>query len=721
MSTDAATDVHDTTLTVIGVCHHDCPDSCVWEVTVDPTPATGPVAVRLRGKESHPFTRGELCPKVNPLLDRVYHPDRVLHPLLRSGPKGSGEFRRASWDEALSTIAANLQRVIADEGADAVLLFGYAGNQGVLQCAAMSERFFARMGSAQLTGGLCGNTASAGIAATNGNGIGFDPEDLRHARVILLWSTNTLVTNRHLWPFVDEARANGATIVCIDPLRTRTADAADWHVQPLPGTDGALALGMMNVLIDRGLIDHDFVRDHADGYDELAARAAEWTPERTGAVCGLDADDVVRLAVLYGSNRPAAIRVLIGMEHREHGAMAYRNIACLPVLVGAWRDLGGGLIRSTGPLFEQVLPGATIYRPDLARGRRRGVEMGKLGEALLQPPGPDHVSALFVYNSNPAVIAPNQAAVMSGLARDDLFTVVLEQFVTDTARHADVILPATTQIEHLDLMAPWGHLYLSLNRPAIAPLGESAPNTEIFRRLAAAMGYTDQALRDSDEQMLIDILEAADHPFMDGITFDRLLDQSSIRLTVPAAWRPYADGGFATRSGRAELASPSLAARGFDRVPTWEPASESLHGDQALRARFPLACLTVKRHQRFLNSSHSMLAKHTEGEGEPLAEMHADDASARDITDGDQVRVYNDRGSITVRVQVTDRVRPSVMTVSFGWGLAASGGVGCNVLTNDRSTDMSGGTAFHDTLVEVERLGPGGSKRPSSEPSHTGR
>ncbi len=689
---------------VTGVCHHDCPDSCVWEVTVDADAPGGPRAVKLRGKESHPFTRGELCPKVNPFLDRVYHPDRVLHPMIRTGPKGDGEFTRVSWDDALAEIAGRLEHVIDTEGPAAILPYGYAGNQGLLQCAAMSERLFNRMGASRIAGGLCGNTANAGIVATIGSGVGIDPEDLRHAKVILLWSTNTLITNRHLWPFITEARSNGATVVCIDPLRTRTAASVDWHVQPLPGTDAALALGMMHVLIERGLVDDDFVRDHTTGFDELAERVAAWTPQRTGEVCGLAAADIVRLATLYGSDRPAAIRVQIGMEHREHGAMAYRNIACLPALTGAWRDLGGGMVRSTGPLFEEVLSGHAIYRPDLRSHPRRGVQMGRLGEALAEPFGPDHVAALVVYNCNPAAITPNQATVLAGLGRDDLFTVVIEQFITDSARYADVVLPATTQIEHLDLMAPWGHLYLTLNLPAVPPLGEALPNTEIFRRLAAAMGYDDPALQTSDEQMIRDVLDAATHPYMDGITYDRLAAVGSIRLGVPDDWRPYAGGDFPTASGTTEFFSSSLAAKGLDPLPAWTPATESLQGDAELLQRFPLACITIKRHQRFLNSSYSMLPAHTGAEGAPVAEIHPADAAERAIVDGDRVRVWNDRGSIDVIAQVTDRVRPSVVTVSFGWSLLASAGVGCNTLTNAASTDMGGGTAFHDNLVEVARV-----------------
>jgi anaerobic selenocysteine-containing dehydrogenase len=592
-------------------------------------------------------------------------------------------------------IAERWRGLIDEHGPASILPFGYAGNQGILQCRTMSERLFNVVGASKVTGGLCGNTADAGLRATQGTGIGIDPEDLRHARVILLWSTNTLVTNRHLWPILEEARAAGGRVICIDPLRTRTAAACDAHVQLLPGTDGALALGMMHVLVARGLIDHDYVQQHAAGYESLVARLREWAPERAAEVCGLAATDIERLAVEYGEGTPSAIRVLIGMEHREHGAMAYRTIACLPILTGAWRHRGGGLVRSVDPLFDELLPIEALRRPDLRPHARRPIEMGKLGEALTELPDAEAVRSLCVYNCNPAAVVPNQAKVLAGLARDDLFTVVLEQLMTDTARYADVILPATTQIEHLDLMPAWGHLYLTLNRPAIEPLGEALPNTEIFRRLARALGLSQPELQTSDEALLRELLAGTTHAFMDGITFERLWSEGSIRVGRPEDWRPHAEGAWPTASGKAQLADPP---------PTWEPAREGLHGDPALLARYPLSCITSKRHQRFLNSSYQQLPAHTVPEGEPRLEISAVDAAARSIADGDRVRVWNDRGAMELVATISDRVRERLVSVPFGWNLEASGGVSCNTLTSDVSTDAGGGTAFYDTLVEVAKL-----------------
>jgi len=689
---------------VKGVCPHDCPDSCVWEVTVEDTGA-GPRAVALRGDPDHPFTRGELCPKVHRFLERVYHRDRLLHPLIRTGPKGRGEFRRASWDEALGLVAAQLSERIERLGPATVLPYGYAGTQGLVQMASLSERFFNVLGASEVTGGLCGNVVATGVALTQGSARGIDPEDLRHSRVILLWGTNTLLTNRHLWPVIDEARRAGAEVVCIDPVRTATAAACDRHVQLLPGTDAALALGMMHVIVAEGRHDRDYVERFTTGFEALAERLAAYPPDRVEAICGLEAGTVVDLARRYASRRPAAIRVLIGMEHREHGAMTARTVACLPALVGAWRDRGGGLCRSVGTLFAEMLDHDLLARPDLRPGPRRPIEMGRLGDALTDAALAPPVTVLVVYNCNPAVIAPNQAKVLAGLGREDLFTVVLEQFLTDTARHADVVLPATTQVEHADLMAPWGHLYLTLNRPAIPPRGEALPNTEIFRRLSRAMGLTEPALFDGDDELVRQVLDASTHPFLDGITYERLVAEGSVRVARPDDWRPFAEGGFPTASGRLEFSSPQLAARGLDPLPIWEPAREGLHGDPELQARYPLACLTIKSQVRFLNSSYGQL--HGAREGRPALEIAPTDAMARGLADGDRVRVWNDRGEMTLEARLSDRVRPGLVTVPFGWALAAAGGVGANILTSDTSTDLAGGAAFHDNLVQVALLARG--------------
>jgi anaerobic selenocysteine-containing dehydrogenase len=687
-------------MVVRGTCHHDCPDSCGWEATV-----VDGRAVRLRGNPDHPFSRGELCPKVNRFLERVYSPERVLHPLRRVGAKGEGRFERVSWDEALAEIARRLHGVIDRHGGEAVYGWNSAGNQGLLQMSSLDRRLFARMGASRLSGSLCGLTARSGVAATNGDGRGADPVDVRHARFVILWGTNTRITNRHLWPFVEEARADGATIVVIDPVRTATAEAADWFVQPLPGTDAALALAMMHVFVRDGLVDRDYVDAHAEGYDDLVERVAGWPPERAAEVCGLDAGEIERLARAYATTTPAMIRVLIGAEHRSNGAMLYRTIACLPVLTGAWRHRGGGLARSTsawnGVAVDDGVFDAPHLAPPLPGGReRRAINMNELGAALTDPAMDPPVMALVVWGGNPLVTVPRSELIRAGLAREDLFCVVSEQFVTDTARYADLVLPATTQLEHLDVVPAWGHLNLGWNAPAIAPLGEAVPNTELWRRLAAAMGYTEAELFASDAELLDAALWRLDPGRRAELERDGF-----VRLPLPDAVLPFADGGFATASGRALLRNDGLAAIGQDPLPTHTPAPESPAGDPALAARYPLVLVTTKSHPRFLNSSYTHLPGHGSAEGgEPWLDIDAVDAAARGIGDGDLVEVVNDRAALVVRARIGDRLRPGVVGLPFGWWSQhhRDGGL-VNALTNGAPTDWGGGVAFHDTLVEVRR------------------
>ncbi len=681
------------THTVLGTCHHDCPDSCGWVVTVEDG-----VATKLRGNPAHPFSAGELCPKVNRFLDRVYSPERLLHPLRRVGPKGSGEFEPVSWDDALALAAAGLREVIDRHGGEAVLPWWSAGTQGQIQMSALDQRLFAHIGASQLTGSLCGNTVRAGVSATNGTGKGIDPMDLRHSRLILLWGTNTRISNRHLWPTIEAARANGATVVVIDPVRTVTADAADWFVQPLPGTDGALALAMMHVLVRDDLIDHDYVDRHTLGFDELAGRVADWPPERAAPICGIRADDVERLATAYGTTRPVAIRTLIGAEHREHGAMLFRTLACLPALVGAWRDRGGGLCRSTGVWFGDHV--AEAVGPVLGGAPRRAINMNLLGQALNDTTLDPRVHALVVWCGNPLVTVPNSELIRRGLERDDLFTIVSEQFLTDTARYADVIFPATTQIEQRDIVTAWGHLYLGWNEPAIEPLGEAVPNTELWRRLAGAMGFDDPELFADDDTLLDASLHRLAPEDREALRRDGFL-----RLPLPDDLRPFADGDFPTPSGKVQLFSEALGRRGHDPLPTYVPSAEGPGGDPAVVGSFPLVLITTKSRSRFLNSSYSHLPKHGPLEGEPRLEIDAADAAARGVSDGDEVRVWNERGVLAVRAEISDRVRTGVVSLPFGWWRRHHGDTGsANSLTNDTLTDWGGGVAFHDTLVEVARV-----------------
>ncbi len=679
---------------VRGACHHDCPDTCAWDVTV-----VDGRAVRLRGVTDHPFTVGELCPKVNRYLDRVYDPDRLLTPLRRipGSTKGEPAFEPIGWDEAIALIAGRLGTAIADHGPETVLPYSFAGTQGLVQMGVMSDRFFDALGATRLHRHLCGVTAWLGAAEVHGAPFGMDPEDLRFSRTILLWGTNTLVTNRHLWPTIEAARADGATVVVVDPIRTTTADRADRHVQLRPGSDVALVLGMVHVLDRDGLVDHDFLDRYATGGGDLLASARSCDPEATEVATGVPADTVEWLAHVFANQRPSAVRVLVGLEHRQHGQEAHRALAMLPAVTGAWRDRGGGLCRSTQAYFDHVLVDPVPRR--VGADRPRAVNMAALGEVLAgthrgQPLDPP-VTALVVHNCNPATITPDQNAVLSGLTRDDLFCVVMEQTMTDTARYADVVLPATTQVEHLDLMNAWGHLYLSLNRPAIDPVGGALPNTEVFRRLAAAMGLDGPGLADDDETMVRQLLDS-DHPWLDGIDLDRLDVDGWVRLNVPEGFAPPMDGATATPDGRLRLGA--LEHR---------PGDETPDGPGTATARHPLGLLSRKQHTRFLNSHYAGSAAHLPAEGEPVLEVHQVDAAARGVVDGDRVRVFNDRGALEVSAMVSDRVQPGLVTMPFGWW-----GPGVNRLTNAAVGRDIGSAAFHDTLVEVERVG-----KPSVEPS----
>ncbi len=702
--------------TIHGTCHHDCPDSCGWTVTVD-HPATdgadgagpAPVAVKLRGNPDHPYSAGELCPKVNRFLDRVYSPDRVLHPLRRSGPKGSGRFEPISWDEALAEIATRLRDVIDTHGAEAVLPFSDAGNQSLLAVMGLSGRFFGHLGASRLRRAICGPTVGAGMSVTNGSGRSLDALELEHSRLIVLWGTNTRLTNRHLWPTIERARARGARLVVIDPLRTVTADAidpeaGDRFVQPRPGTDIAMMLAMMHVIIRDGLTDEDWIAAHTSGFEELRAAVADWTPERAAHETGVDAAVIEALAVDYATIRPAAIRTLIGPEHHENGAMFYRTLACLPALTGAWAERGGGISRSVGWWTEGQIDEAAFLRPDLdttAGHLPRTINMSRLGEALTSPTaggdtGPP-VHALVVWNSNPLVIVPNAEAVRAGLARDDLFTVVHEQFLTDTARYADVVLPATTQIEADDVVLPWGHLWVGWNEAAIPPVGESCSNTELFRRLAGAMGCTEPALFDDDETLIRQALPTVD--------LDELRRVGWVRAPYPEDGRPFGDGHFDTPSGRVELASDALADLGLPRVPTHVPPREGPSGDADRVARYPLQLLTPKHHTRFLNSSYPHLPRHGPAEGGPFVELDPRDAADRGLEDGDCARVWNDRAGVELPVRVSERLRPGVAAIPFGWWRDHHpDGRVANSLTNDTLTDWGGGVAYSDTLVQVQRV-----------------
>jgi len=546
-------------------------------------------AVRLRGVAEHPYTQGQLCPKVNRLLDRVYHPDRLLHPLRRTGSKGAGSFEQISWDEAIESITDRLKDIVDTDGAEAILQYSFAGTQGEIQMGVMADRFFDVLGASDTRRHLCGATSNLGMSDVYGDRIGIDPEDIALARTVILWGTNTLLTNRHLWPTIQRAKTAGATVVVIDPIRTQTAAAPeiDEFLQIRPGSDVALVLGMINVMESENLLDPDWLAANTSGWEELRDSALAMSLEQAATVTGVDANRIEWLARTYSTNRPAAIRTLIGPEHREHGRDIVSSVAMLPAVTGAWRDAGGGLARST-----HVYTGSALNFPE--RLSRRTFNMARLGEVLndrtLQPP----IAALVVHNSNPAVITPGQNRIVRGLGREDLFTVVIEQFMTDTARYADVVLPTTTQIEHRDLMTAWGHMYLALNQPAIEPVGRALPNSEIFRRLAAEMGFADPMFTKTDEGLIRDLLDSG-HDWLRGVSYERLEREGWARLNVPSGFRPYVDSAPGTPDGKVRLGPLE-----------YRPGTETPSGSPELARRYPLTMMSRKQHPKFLNANYAI-------------------------------------------------------------------------------------------------------------------
>jgi len=675
------------------VCPHDCPDTCVMSVEVE-----GDRAVALGGDPEHPFTRGFLCAKVNRYLERVYSSERILHPMKRVGAKGKGRFRRVSWDEALDEIAARFREVIAAHGPQAILPYSYAGNLGVLGYGSMDRRVFHALGASLLDRTICATAGAAGYEATVGATLGFDPEAIVGARLIVAWGTNMVSSNVHQWPFVEEARRRGARLVTVDPYRSRTAERSDQHLALLPGTDAALALGMMHVVFRDGLEDRDYLDRFTVGAGDLRRRAAEWPLERVAETTGLDPAEIEAFAREYAGSHPSAIRINYGLNRHAGGGMAVRTLACLPAVVGAWRHPGGGILLSTSAAYPVRTD--ALQRPDLSPPGTRTINMSQLGRVLtdgaLDPP----VKALFVYNSNPAAIAPDQESVQRGLARDDLFTVVHELFPTDTVDFADMVLPATSTLEHYDIHKSYGHLYLSLNRPVIPPRGEALSNTEVFRRLATRLGLDHPCLRDTDEDMAQQAFDWG-HPRMAGITLERLERETSLRLNVPAPYVPFAEGGFPTPSGRCELRAERLAEQGHDPVAGYVPPRESVMSAPELAKRYPLAFISPPAHH-FLNSTFSAQPVFVRREGEASVTIHPEDAAPRGVVEGQTVRVFNDRGSFLARARVSDASRRGlVVGLSIWWAKMCPGGRNANAVTSQELADMGGGATFHDVLVDV--------------------
>ncbi|MGA3315891.1 MAG: molybdopterin-dependent oxidoreductase [Candidatus Korobacteraceae bacterium] len=689
---------------VHAACPHDCPDACAVLITVEDGRAS-----RIQGDPEHPITRGFLCAKVAKYLDRVYSPDRVLYPMRRAAPKGThgdGAFRRIRWDEALDEIAARLGRISAEHGPEAILPYSYGGNVGVLSNAAMDRRFFHRLGASQLHRSICSQAGGDAIISIYGRKIGTEPEQFRHSQYIITWAANIHGNNVHLWPFIEEARRKGAKLVVIDPYRTRTAGLADWHIAVNPGTDVALALGLMHVIVRDGLHDRDYIARYAEGFDELEKRLPEYTPERVAQWTGVSRDDIERLAREYATSRPAAIRLNYGIQRSQNGGAAVRAVCMLPVITGSWKEVGGGLQLSTSGGFQ--LDRAAMERHDLMLksplGRpARTVNMVQLGKALTELDDPP-IKALMVYNSNPAAVCPDQNLVRRGLKREDLFTVVHEQFLTDTTDFADLVLPATTFFEHKDLVQAYGHYYLQVSQPAIEPRGECKSNVEFFRELAVRMGFEDECFREPVDAMIDAALQSG-VPQLKGISRQRLESDAHVRLNLHGdnsdrPWLPFANG-FDTPNRKARLFDPALISHGMDPVASFVPPEESRHrqGTQ----KFPLELLARKA-DNFLNSTFVNLPSLQKMERQHELEINGADAERRGIADGDRVRVYNQRGEIFLQARVDGTVAAGVVGAQLGWAKLSEAGLNINVLTSDKLTDLGGGATFYSTLVEVERV-----------------
>lgn len=710
---------------VNGACPHDCPDTCAMEYHVE-----GDRLVKVTGRKDHPFTRGGLCVKLKDFADHHYNPDRVLYPLRRSGPKGSGAFERISWDEALDEIKTRWTKIIDEYGPQAILPYSYLGHEGLINGMTAGDAFFNKLGATVSEKTFCGSGSSTGYLMTMGPTGGMDPESFAVSKYIIIWACNTMSTNLHHWPFVAEAQANGGKVVVIDPQRTRAAKKADWHLQPRPGTDAALILGMMQVMITEDLLDHDYIANHTVGFEEMKARALAWSPEKAAEITGVAAADIRKLAREFAAAKGAAIRIGVGIERNAGGGDTVRLACMLPVMTGQWRHPGGGCMQF--PVWDHPVKWDNVCRPDFIPKGTRVINQLRLGAALLNemeekldPP----IMSLFVYNANPVSQAPEQNKSVRGLKREDLFTVVSELFITDTASYADIILPASMAAEETDLMWSWGHHYLTMNLPAIEPRGESIPNYVLFQKLAKLMGIEDRQFTMTAEEMIRDFIDW-DSPAMKGITFEHLRDKGYEHLATgdPKTRTPHAEGKFPTPSGKFEFKASAASAGNFiappfrqgyaemqpgepvDPLPDYIPPRESPATNPGLAKRYPLNIISPKSHG-FLNSCYANEPHKIRGQGEQFILIHPKDAEARNISDGAPVRVFNERGSFEGDAVITEDVTPGVIVSTLGyWSSLSRSGNTPNCVNSDAYCNLGHSPTVSDTLVEVSLTNRGPSK-----------
>jgi anaerobic selenocysteine-containing dehydrogenase len=705
------------TKTVRGACPQDCPDTCAFIYHVE----DGKL-VEVTGDPAHPMTRGGLCVKLKDFAEHHYNPDRILYPMKRVGPKGSGKYERISWDEALSTIKSKWTEIIDQYGSTAIMPHAYLGNQGTANGLTAGDAFFNRLGSTVAEKTYCESGSSTAWVMTVGPTGGLDVESLAYAKYIIVWGMNMVSTNLHAWPFVLEARSKGAKIVVIDPFKSRTAKQADWHIAIKPGTDAALALGMMNVIIQEGLVDYDYVEKYTLGYEELKARAAEFPVERVSEITGIPAADIVKLAREYATTPPAAIREGVAVERCPGGGDAVRAITCLPALIGAWRHVGGGAVEM--PIYEFPMSVAHVSRPDWIKPGTRVLNELDLGAALtgkmkLDPP----IKSVFVYNSNPVSQAPDAGELVRGLQREDLFTVCSELFITDTAKYADILLPSTMQAEQYDIMVTWGHLYIMLNQPAIPAPGECVANIDLFRKLAKTMGFNDDYWDLTDDEWLTLSYDWSS-PALEGITLDVLKKDGWKRLNVgmPDVRAPHANGNFKTPSGKCEFKS-SMAEGGnmvldvwrsgytemqvggyVDPVPNYIPPHEAIDSESKKTVQFPLNLISPKPHA-FLNTQYGNEGPQMKRQGEQRIMINPSDAASRSIANGAYVRVFNERGTFEAKADLTDDVGAGLIVTNVGhWPGLNRTGTAVNSTTAPRHANLGQAGVYSDNRVEVERI-----------------
>lgn len=677
------------------VCPLDCPDTCGLLLHKE----NGKI-VKVTGNPDHPVTQGAICNKVRNMAERVYHPERVLYPLKRVGGKGEGKFARISWDEAMAEIAGRYKELIREHGPESIMPYSFYGNMGILSVDGMDRRFFHRLGTTQLQQGICNSAGNAGWKYTMGFGGGTSPEETVNAKLIIVWGGNLVSTNMHQVALIEKARKQGAQLVVIDVHRNRTGQRADWFIPLYPGTDSALALGIMHVLFERGLVNEPFLERYTTGHAELREHVKQYTPERVSAITGMPAEDIVKLAVLYGETSPAYIHIGNGLQHHDNGGMTVRTISCLPALAGQWLVPGGGAYKSNGAYGK--MNAAALERPDLRPNPgARTVNMNRLGKALLSLDPP--IRALFVYCSNPAVVAPDTAKVEQGLQREDLFTVVHDLFLTDTAKYADIVLPATSSFENTDLYSSYWHHYVQLQEPVISARGESKSNVETFKLLAEAMGFEEEAFRDSEEDMIRQALQFPRNPYLEGVTLEKLQEQRFVKLNMEHK-KHYLDG-LKTPSGKIELYSAAMERAGLAPLPSYVPLREGYDGERRPGEGevYPLMFISPPNHS-FLNSTFGNVEKLTVLEKSPLLQIHPQDAEERGIADGEGVTVWNGRGSYHVKASVTDKMLPGIVVSQGLWWEREDGRrTRGNALTPDRLADMGGGAVFFSTVVNVKR------------------